>query len=206
MISENLSKEKENAIIDAARKRFAHYGFSKVTMEEIAGDVEMGKASLYYYFPTKEDLFRSVILQEQNELQKKFELILEKPKSASEKLQDYVEQRMKFFRVLINLGTLSVHSYFDIKSVFKKLFLDFEKVELALIKKIIDEGKTKKEFIPELPEDAAIIFLHILQGLRCRVLRWAKGQSLDEETNNILQKEMKAATDFFIFGIKNKQS
>ena len=204
MISEKLTKEKENAIIDAARKRFAHYGFSKVTMEEIAGDVEMGKASLYYYFPTKEDLFRSVILQEQNELQKNIELILEKPKSASEKLQEYVEQRMKFFRILINLGTLSVHSYFDTKSVFKKLFLDFEMVELDLIKKIIDEGKLKNEFNPVLPEDAALIFLHILQGLRCRVLRWAKGQSLDDETHKNLQNEMEAATDFFIHGIENK--
>jgi len=204
MISEKLTKEKENAIIDAARKRFAHYGFSKVTMEEIAGDVEMGKASLYYYFPTKEDLFRSVILQEQNELQKNIELILEKPKSASEKLQEYVEQRMKFFRILINLGTLSVHSYFDTKSVFKKLFLDFEMVELDLIKKIIDEGKLKNEFNPDLPEDAALIFLHILQGLRCRVLRWAKGQSLDDETHKNLQNEMEAATDFFIHGIENK--
>jgi len=204
MISEKLSKEKENAIIDAARKRFAHYGFSKVTMEEIAGDVEMGKASLYYYFPTKDDLFRAVIFQEQNELKKSIELILEKPKYASEKLREYVEQRMKFFRILINLGTLSVHSYFDTKSVFKKLFLDFEMVELDLIKKIIDEGKLKYECNPDLPDNAALTFLHILQGLRCRVLRWAKGQSLDDETHKILQDEMKAATDFFIHGIENK--
>ena len=204
MLSEKLSKEKEKTIIDAARKRFAHYGFSKVTMEEIAGDVEMGKASLYYYFPTKEDLFRSVILEEQNELKKNIELILAKSNAASEKLQEFVELRMKFFQILLNLGTLSVHSYFDIKSMFKKLFLDFEKVELEFIRKIIDEGKTKKEFSPDLPEEAALIFLHILQGLRCRVLKWTKGQSLDEETSTNLQQEMKAATDFFIYGIQNK--
>ena len=48
-MSENNLKEKE--ILEAARSRFAHYGYSKVTMEEIALDVEMGKASLYYYFP-----------------------------------------------------------------------------------------------------------------------------------------------------------
>ncbi len=75
-MSNNISKEK--IIIEAARNRFAHYGFSKVTMEEIALDVDMGKASLYYYFPTKEDLFRSVISQEINELQKNIEQILQK--------------------------------------------------------------------------------------------------------------------------------
>jgi TetR/AcrR family transcriptional repressor of mexJK operon len=94
-MSDEIAKDKENIILDAARKRFAHYGFSKVTMDEIASDVEMGKASLYYYFPTKEDLFRAVILQEQNELKKNIELILEKSVCASDKLQEIVELRMK---------------------------------------------------------------------------------------------------------------
>lgn len=199
---EEISNEKEKLILDAARKRFAHYGFTKVTMDEIAGDVEMGKASLYYYFPTKEDLFRKVINQEQNEFQKSIESILLEPNSASQKLQEYVRQRMKFFQVLINLGTLSVHSYFDMKSVFKKSFKDFEDAELVLIQKIIEEGILKKEFTTGESEIIAKVFLHILQGLRCRVLRWMKGQSLDEIEVNNLVNEMNIAADIFINGIK----
>jgi TetR/AcrR family transcriptional regulator len=195
-------KTKERAIIDAAKDRFAHFGFSKVTMEEIASDVELGKASLYYYFPTKEDLFRAVISLEQNQLKENIEQILHKSNPASQKLQEYVKLRTKFFQDLINLGTLSVHSYFDTKSVFKKIFLDFEMIELTLIEKIIDEGKRLKEFNPKLSEDAALIFLHVLQGLRCRVLRWAKGQNLNRETHNNLQKEMSIVTEIFINGIK----
>ena len=197
-------KNKEKEIIEAARNRFAHYGFSKVTMEEIASDVELGKASLYYYFQTKEDLFKAVISLEQNELKNNIELLLQETKTASQKLRDYVELRMKFFQDLINLGTLSVHSYSDIKSVFKKLFLDFEKIELALIQRIINEGKKSKEFNPGLSNDAAVVFLHILQGLRCRVLRSTKGHTLDSVTRNNLQKEMSRATEIFITGIKCK--
>jgi TetR/AcrR family transcriptional regulator len=200
-MTENI---KEKAIIEAARNRFAHYGFSKVTMEEIAADVELGKASLYYYFPTKEDLFRAVITLEQNELKDNLELVIKSQKTASQKLHEYVELRMKFFQDLINLGTLSVHSYFDTKSIFKKLFIDFEKVELDLIKRIIDEGKKTNEFSPGLSDDTGLIFLHILQGLRCRVMKWAKAQTIDEETHNILKKEMSTATDIFINGIKYK--
>jgi TetR/AcrR family transcriptional repressor of mexJK operon len=204
MSQEDSTKEKETIIIEAARKRFAHYGFSKVTMDEIAGDVEMGKASLYYYFPTKEDLFRSVISQELNELQKNIELILNEPNSASGKLKSYVEQRMLFFQKLLNLGTLSVHAYFDTKSMFKKIFLDFAEVEKSLIKKIIDEGKKTNEFSHELNEDTAEVFLHILQGLRCNVLRWAKGQGIDDKIRENLQREMSIATDIFIHGIKKR--
>jgi TetR/AcrR family transcriptional regulator len=197
-------KTKEKAIIEAARDRFAHFGFSKVTMEEIASDVELGKASLYYYFPTKEDLFRAVISLEQDQLKENIEKILQKLNPASQKLTEYVELRMKFFQDLINLGTLSVHSYFDIKSVFKKLFLDFEEIELTLIQRIIDEGKKSKEFNSDLSNDAAVVFLHILQGLRCRVLRSAKGHTLDTKTRNNLQKEMDIAAEIFINGIKCK--
>jgi TetR/AcrR family transcriptional repressor of mexJK operon len=202
---ENMSEKiKEKEILEAAKTRFAHYGFSKVTMEEIASDVELGKASLYYYFPTKEDLFRAVIASEQDELKENIELILKKENTASDKLKEFVDLRMTFFQYLINLGTLSIHSYFDTKSVFKKLFLDFEKVEFSLIKEIFDEGKGSGEFSKGLNDDAALIFLHILQGLRCRVLRQAKVHGLDEKSRKNLQKEMKIATDIFINGIKCK--
>lgn len=199
-----MKKTKQQIIIDAARDRFAHFGFSKVTMDEIASDVELGKASLYYYFPTKEELFKAVITLEQNELKNDIELILQAKKPASQKLHEYVKLRMKFFQDLINLGTLSIYSYFDSKSVYEKLFLDFEKIELVLIKKIIGEGIHSKEFNPDLSDETAVVFLHILQGLRCRILRKTKSNLLAKKIHNDLQKEMTTATEIFIKGIKYK--
>jgi TetR/AcrR family transcriptional regulator len=197
-----IKKTKQQIIIDAARDRFAHFGFSKVTMDEIASDVELGKASLYYYFPTKEELFKAVITLEQSELKNDIELILQTKKPASKKLHEYVKLRMKFFQDLINLGTLSIYSYFDSKSVYEKLFVDFEKIELVLIKKIIGEGIHSKEFNPDLSDETAVVFLHILQGLRCRILRKTKSNLLAKKIHNDLQKEMTTATEIFINGIK----
>ena len=199
-----MKKTKQQIIIDAARDRFAHFGFSKVTMDEIASDVELGKASLYYYFPTKEELFKAVITLEQDELKNDIELILQAKKPASQKLHEYVKLRMKFFQDLINLGTLSIYSYFDSKSVYEKLFLDFEKIELVLIKKIIVEGINSKEFNPDLSDEIAVVFLHILQGLRCRILRKTKSNLLAKKIHNDLQREMTTATEIFINGIKYK--
>jgi TetR/AcrR family transcriptional regulator len=199
-----MEKTKQQIIIDAARNRFAHFGFSKVTMDEIASDVDLGKASLYYYFPTKEELFKAVITLEQDELKNDIELILQAKKPASQKLHEYVKLRMKFFQDMINLGTLSLYSYFDSKSVYEKLFVDFEKIELLLIKKIIGEGMNSKEFSPELSDETAVVFLHILQGLRCRILRKTKSNLLAKKIHNDLQKEMTTATEIFINGIKYK--
>jgi AcrR family transcriptional regulator len=52
---------KRNQILDAAYKRFSHYGYSKTTMNDIAGDLSMSKALLYYYFPDKSRLYAGVI-------------------------------------------------------------------------------------------------------------------------------------------------
>ena len=204
-MSDKISKEKEKSILNAARKRFAHYGFSKVTMDEIAGDVEMGKASLYYYFPTKEDLFRAVVIQEQNEFVNYIETMLQNKTPASEKLNEYVEQRLKYFHDLVNLGMLSVHSVFDIKSMFKKLFEDFEVQELILLKKIIDEGKSTGEFNENLPEDFTKIFLHILQGLRFRIIKLLNEHKADDGTYKEIECEMKIATGYLLNGIKYKK-
>ena len=200
-MTENNVNEKEKTIIEAARKRFAHYGFSKVTMDEIAADIDMGKASLYYYFPTKENIFEKVILQEQDELAHEIESIIQKEIPSKEKLIQYVKVRHNFFQKLVNLGTLSVHSLTDTKSIYKKLFAEFEIRELVLVKAIIDEGIKKGEFRKDLEEETPNVILHILQGLRFRVLKQSRELERDERLIKDLQKELDLSIKLVINGI-----
>lgn len=55
--SENTRSE----ILKFAEKRFARHGAQKTTIEEIARDVRMGKASLYHHFPSKEALYSETL-------------------------------------------------------------------------------------------------------------------------------------------------
>jgi AcrR family transcriptional regulator len=43
-------------ILEAAHKRFVHYGYAKTTMAEIAADLTMSPGNLYRYFPGKIDI------------------------------------------------------------------------------------------------------------------------------------------------------
>ena len=52
---------KREKILEASHQRFLHYGYSKTTMNEIAGDLSMSKALLYYYFPDKSELYMAVM-------------------------------------------------------------------------------------------------------------------------------------------------
>ena len=51
---------KREKILEAAYQQFLHYGYSKTTMNEIAGALSMSKALLYYYFPDKSQLYIAV--------------------------------------------------------------------------------------------------------------------------------------------------
>lgn len=193
---------KEHEILNAARERFAHYGFSKVTMEEIASDIGMGKASLYYYFPTKEELFKAVIYKEQNLFVEEIEKLFSRKMSAENKLKNYVKKRLEYFHQLVNLSTLNVNTFADIKMMFKELFRDFELKELNLIQNIIDEGKANGEFSSKLKQDTAKIFLHLVQGLRLRIIKFIKDNKMEKENYDELKEEMLLFAEIFIKGIK----
>jgi TetR/AcrR family transcriptional regulator len=200
-MSKNSPKEKE--IIEAARNRFAHYGFSKVTMEEVALDVGMGKASLYYYFPNKEDLFKSVIQKEQDLFVEEIKNLIRQNLTATKKLEDYVSKRLEYFQQLINLATLNVHSLVDIKSMFKELFKSFEDQELLLLQKIFDEGKSKGEFDKSVTEKTTRIFLHLLQGLRLRIIKSININRTEKVNYAELREETMRFVNIFSRGIKS---
>ena len=64
--------QKEEAVIQeiiaGARILFEKFGLKKTTMEDIAREVGKGKSSLYYYFPSKYEIFEAVVDQETREL------------------------------------------------------------------------------------------------------------------------------------------
>ena len=197
-MNESLSKEREEQIILAARRVFARYGYSKTTMEDISTEVEMGKASLYYYFPTKENLFQAAIKHEQDEFIKKADLLFSKQTSAEEKLKIYVEERLKFFHELVNLGTLSFNTVHDRHAIFLKMYESFAEKEIGIINNIIKEGKSRGEFISNVPKCYAELLIHLLQGLRLRSIKSITGSETDAKIYRELRSEMMATIDLFI--------
>lgn len=198
--------EKETAILDAAQRRFAQFGADKVTMEEIAQEVGMGKASLYYYFPSKELLFRGVIHREQAQFLEWLRKTISSEATASQKLLNYTNQRIKFFNRLVNLNALSVQSILEIKPVFRELFESFGKEERQLISQIISEGIVAKELVCDQPEEFAKILLYALHGLRLRALRVAHQESQSKLDYRSLSSEMSALVNYMTRSITANQN
>ena len=63
----SIREENERAILAAAEAVFAEQGFGGATMAAIAARAGVPKPNVYYYFPTKERLYRAVIERVLNE-------------------------------------------------------------------------------------------------------------------------------------------
>ena len=57
----NLSKEKQNTIIDAALKTFGTNGYKKTSISDIAATAGISKAMVFHYFGTKKALYLYLI-------------------------------------------------------------------------------------------------------------------------------------------------
>ena len=57
----NRANDTRTRIMEAAEDAFAYYGFSGASLQDIADRVGVKKASLFYYFKGKEELYAEVI-------------------------------------------------------------------------------------------------------------------------------------------------
>ena len=87
--------DKRQRIIEAARKRFRHYGFKKTTMQEIARDAGVAVGTLYLYFKDKDDLLVACTEEYVARHRRQAEAILTSDASAADKLRQYVLDRFR---------------------------------------------------------------------------------------------------------------
>ncbi len=55
--------QRRNDILKAAEKRFFNKGYDEVSMDDIAGDLELSKTTLYLYFKNKPSLYFAVVIK-----------------------------------------------------------------------------------------------------------------------------------------------
>ncbi|OIN87561.1 MAG: hypothetical protein AUJ12_02215 [Alphaproteobacteria bacterium CG1_02_46_17] len=90
------SDEKRQSIIDIATPLFLKNGYSATSISEIARLVGGSKATLYGYFPSKEDLFLEVILQSAEKMAGKSFDYLEEGLPPEETLYKFSFDMLKF--------------------------------------------------------------------------------------------------------------
>ena len=150
MISERKLEERvrrKELILKGALNVFSNLGIEKTTMDEIAVESGFGKATLYYYFSSKDDVFIGIMEKGWKQLWEGIEsLIVEE-----------VGPRKKFIGIIREMGKIVT----DDKILYGFLFTapnyihdsgrqswkTYQERLYAILQSIIEDGIKKKEFV-----------------------------------------------------------
>lgn len=191
--------QKQEAIIEAAIKRFAHFGVAKTTMTEIATDLSLSKASLYYYFPDKLNLyaavFSTITSAGADELDAKLAQEPDPFKAISYFLERRTEFIIKYHNILVYLQTFSPS---NIPAELQPVFTQLRKQELERLTLIIDKGVKSGLFPIEDARKTAELFFDFLEGFRSLILHYSPHFFPDQKQfQSLLKKELEFASIFF---------
>lgn len=203
--SEKTEKtDKVQMIIEASQKRFGLFGIEKTSMREIADDLNLSKASLYYYFPDKESLYKAVVEKEQAEFLSNISDRISSINEPEQLLQEYAGIRLSYFRTLLNLSRLRLEAYSDLKPGFRETLENFKGKEKEIIKEIFKKGISGGIFFIDDVDQTASLYLDLLKGLRATLVNEKKKLFIEQEEFDRLLEKTIAFTNFFIRGLKCK--
>jgi len=155
---------KQQLILDAARKRFLHFGYAKTSLDEIANDIGMGKATLYHYYKNKEDIFLNVVKQESSYLRKLLLKSLEKVKTPHDKLKVFLQTHFDFLSGRVNIGNLTKERWRNLQPLLDKGLREFYNEQIVLLRGILSEGIKDKSFRPIDPKQVSVLLLSMLRS------------------------------------------
>ncbi len=192
-----INKEEfRKKIILTAGQIFSRFGFKKTTMDEIAKALKMGKSSIYYYFNSKEDIFKAVVLYEANILRNELTTAIKSVESPIDKMRNYVFVRMKSFEKLSNYYNAIFDKNLDHFDFIENIREKYDREELAILRLILYDGERKKVFNVVNSEYTAMAIQTTLKGLEVPLFWKKKEEHIENRLNTIL--------DVLFYGIVKK--
>src|SRR3990172_563031 len=173
-VAERRIREKEarrNLILDAARDLFFAKGFEGTTIEEIAGSTELSKGTIYLYFPSKEEIYISLMLEGSKILYGMLREAAAPDLPADTLLRRLGQAYLRFYREYTGYFRM-LFLYYSSASIHEKLTPELcercelqAKQSLQMVAGVIQQGIDQGLYRPCNPMDMAILTWSCLNGI-----------------------------------------
>lgn len=189
-------------IIDAALKRFAHYGLAKTTMTEIAKDIAFSKALLYYYFPDKLSLYVSVVENMMHTISRDLIKSIEKTSTASEGILMLLQKRQAFKQKYYKVIEYTQMVGPELPEALFEKFSRARAFELQIITELLNKGNNSGEFLIDDVAFTTEIFVEAISGLHFNILNRGKNIFPGKEQFKLIFLKEKRFAEIFLGGLK----
>ncbi len=170
-------------LVDVARQLFAKKGVEDTTMNDIAIASKKGRRTLYTYFKSKEEIYMAVVEAEIEMLYETLHEVAQKDISPDKKILELIFTHLETTKTIVyRNGTLRADFFRDIWKVEAER-KDFDMKEVALFRKILQEGKDSGVFDIDDVDITASILHFCIKGIEVPFIRGQIAEELDDETS-----------------------
>jgi TetR/AcrR family transcriptional repressor of mexJK operon len=191
-----IQDKKREAIIEAAKKRFSHFGVGKTTMNEIADDLSISKASLYYYFPDKLNLYAAVlqtIIESEQAREPDFLKEKDLQKALTKFLESRTESIIRNHNIIEYLRTIGT----SFPPELEKLFTLARTRDIKVVATIISNGIKAQGAKTKNAQKLAELLIDCFEGLRNATFNPRTNFSLEKaQFYEVLKREKELAVIF----------
>jgi len=198
-----LVKEKIGRV---AMKCFSKYGLDKTTLEDIAKEVGLNKASLYYYYKNKEDIFLEVAIREGQDFLSSLQQKTLAKKNTEDRVTFYLLERINYYKNILNMNRVSVETLHKMLPRFFELFDSIMQAEVQFLSKIIREGVKTKELIKVNPDNLASSLIAMNDALKHHAEHKAILKNQDEIDYSQILLDMKFLLALIFKGLSQKSA
>ncbi len=197
----------KDRILNVAAKVFSKFGFQKTTVDEIARAAHKAKGSVYYYFKSKEELFRGVVEKEFHTLRSELVKAIDSGHDSKEKLSNYILVRMKTINDMANFYEALKNDYLVYIDFVEKIREKYDNEEIMFIKTILIGGINNNEFEIDDVEFASPAILTALKGLEMPFFLNNKYNELENRLGELVKILIRGIKKdkFYIYILTTKQ-
>lgn len=185
-------------IVAAAKTRFAHYGYGKTTMAEVAADCDMSPGNLYRFFPGKLDIAEAIARADFETVLAGQRGIARQPgKSARERLSDFLfdELRRTYNRLekdprVLELARVIVAE----RPLFGNWMLEQQR---RILVEILEDGEARGEFAVDDKSFTA-------EMIQSATMKFHYPQLFSKLTLPRLERELQGVFDLLVNGLAVK--
>lgn len=193
---------KQEQIVDAAIRRFTHFGIQKTNLSEIAVDLGISKPALFYYYPDKDTLVAAV----EERIIREYIAAVEQQFSGTDTVRGalvkLLDVRMAFFEKYFMLSNrLERTDPAVVDSRIAQVKQTLRDQEGELLARLLERGMASGEVKPMDAAQTADLLLHTISALAQHCVR-DRSLPPDHEMVKEVHQKQKQVLQLFYNGLK----
>jgi AcrR family transcriptional regulator len=190
-----VHRKKRKQILDAAIRVFADHGYHGARVGDIAQDAGVAYGLLYHYFASKDDVLRTIFVENWGELIERFRAVEDADEPAPEKLEGIAKILLRTWRNDPALVTVMV------REVARSQHIQDQVLEVreafAIVQRVIEQGQRDGSFRRDV--DARLASWLLYGGLEEVLTGWVLGQLPDGDDE--VERAERTAIDLALRGL-----